>query len=456
MPPRTILLYFLLLISAAICLILLQIEVEKSTIYGRKLTLNLTDDGNGDVLNQNQENRSTYCLPPLVKRLKKCLTKRLTASTKGKFWLNLTPAIEDCCKFLFKTLPIHKLRNKDDYKFVILPIVKGGTCVTLTIVAFSDGTERNAIDGALPNETEIFVSYGSVGGRTFRAVDDPYRSVLSKKSSIGNDIKAEKALKKLIPDSRFIGTDPIVESGQVYEEIGRYLDIAVGDSTGIIEASVLLNGTYQIKNVTAESFNDLLARLKEPIIDFLFLDAEGAEYQIMPLLTNERLDDDGSTNDCYQYRNCDELGDEEGTTKRPLPYNFGESVTYGPKKVVRPHEVLGAPLLELVEVAGYRDTTKKRTKVKKTEEQIKQKKKVWPRNDWRRNGWRQNGPAPNSEVKSPIIADYRRQKSLDFFTSELGFLQIASSFLRIADCHRLNPRDRQQLLIVSDCWRQKT
>uniref|UniRef100_A0A915JI85 Uncharacterized protein n=1 Tax=Romanomermis culicivorax TaxID=13658 RepID=A0A915JI85_ROMCU len=43
---------------------------------------------------------------------------------------------------------------------------------------------------------------------------------------------------------------------------------------------------------------------------------------------------------------------------------------------------------------------------------------------------------PNSDVQSPMVADCRRQKSNDFFTSELGVLQITYSFHRLAGCRR--------------------
>uniref|UniRef100_A0A915HZ75 NPHP4 C2-like domain-containing protein n=1 Tax=Romanomermis culicivorax TaxID=13658 RepID=A0A915HZ75_ROMCU len=44
---------------------------------------------------------------------------------------------------------------------------------------------------------------------------------------------------------------------------------------------------------------------------------------------------------------------------------------------------------------------------------------------------------------SPTVADCFRQKSKDFFTYEVGFLQIDYSFLSIADCRQLNPGDRR-------------
>uniref|UniRef100_A0A915KRT0 Methyltransferase FkbM domain-containing protein n=1 Tax=Romanomermis culicivorax TaxID=13658 RepID=A0A915KRT0_ROMCU len=236
MPPRSLLLYALLLFSAAMCLILLNNKVKNYMMSEGRCNFQSVDV---EFSNQNNKARGTDCLPPLVKRLKKCLLWSLAPTTAGQFWSSLTPAIEDCCRFLSKTLPIHTLYNMDDFKFAILPIAGKVKCVTLTI-------------------------------------------------GIGNDIGAEKELKKLIPNCQFIGTDPIVESGKIYDNIGRYLNIAVSDSNGTIEASVLANGTYQSRNVTAQNFNDLLVELKEPVIDFLFLDAEGAEYQIMPLLTNER------------------------------------------------------------------------------------------------------------------------------------------------------------------------
>uniref|UniRef100_A0A915K5E0 Uncharacterized protein n=1 Tax=Romanomermis culicivorax TaxID=13658 RepID=A0A915K5E0_ROMCU len=50
---------------------------------------------------------------------------------------------------------------------------------------------------------------------------------------------------------------------------------------------------------------------------------------------------------------------------------------------------------------------------------------------------------------SPTVADSRRQESWDFFSSELDFLQIAYSCLRIADGQRISR-------IVEDCRRQKS
>jgi methylthioribose-1-phosphate isomerase len=47
---------------------------------------------------------------------------------------------------------------------------------------------------------------------------------------IGNDIKAEEALHQLLPNARFIGADPILSSGQVYNQIGQYLQVVFAEN----------------------------------------------------------------------------------------------------------------------------------------------------------------------------------------------------------------------------------
>jgi len=105
---------------------------------------------------------------------------------------------------------------------------------------------------------------------------------------IGDDIEAEKQLLKIFPKCRMVGLDPIFESGKVYQEIGLFLQTGVGkmgSEKAILEASVYKQGSYVMENVTSQSFDKILGKLNEDVIDFLLFDAEGAEYNVIPALT---------------------------------------------------------------------------------------------------------------------------------------------------------------------------
>jgi len=96
----------------------------------------------------------------------------------------------------------------------------------------------------------------------------------------------EKHLLETFPKCRVVGIDPIFEAGQIFREIGEFRRTSVGKSgsLNIIEASVHKNGSYVMKNVTSMPFDQILQKLNVEMIDFLLLDAEGAEYNVIPAL----------------------------------------------------------------------------------------------------------------------------------------------------------------------------
>lgn len=99
---------------------------------------------------------------------------------------------------------------------------------------------------------------------------------------IGNDIVSEKKLRKEIPNCTFYGADPILQSGRIFKQLGSYYELAVAATSGTIEASVLENGSYKIKNVTAVTLVDFLKTYANiSTIDYMFMDNEGAEYDLL-------------------------------------------------------------------------------------------------------------------------------------------------------------------------------
>ncbi|PAV92248.1 hypothetical protein WR25_09016 [Diploscapter pachys] len=106
---------------------------------------------------------------------------------------------------------------------------------------------------------------------------------------IGHDVKAEVAIKEKLPEgSKFYGADPMQETNEkLYTEIGGvYFPFAVGAGSGMHTASVLKNGSmteYYNKNVVhIDLVYFLKSIIREKFIDDLWIDAEGAEYDLMP------------------------------------------------------------------------------------------------------------------------------------------------------------------------------
>ncbi|VDP10581.1 unnamed protein product [Heligmosomoides polygyrus] len=120
---------------------------------------------------------------------------------------------------------------------------------------------------------------------------------------IGQDTRAEEALRKVLPaGSLFYGADPIQDvNEQLYSKFGTYFPFAVGAYSKISKASVLINSepiflqdfrqrnnTYYLASYVDRTvvhidlvyfLNDIIGR---KVYDDLWIDAEGAEYDMFP------------------------------------------------------------------------------------------------------------------------------------------------------------------------------
>nr|CDJ90266.1 Protein of unknown function DUF13 domain containing protein [Haemonchus contortus] len=116
---------------------------------------------------------------------------------------------------------------------------------------------------------------------------------------IGQDTAAEQALIKELPrDSLFYGADPMQEiNEELYSKFGTYFPIAVGSESKIFKANVLVNDSYVDRNVIHIEFIYFLTQLVgHKVYDDIWIDAEGAEYEMFPYFyRGGALDQNGIT-----------------------------------------------------------------------------------------------------------------------------------------------------------------
>ncbi|KAL6738623.1 hypothetical protein Aduo_012150 [Ancylostoma duodenale] len=116
---------------------------------------------------------------------------------------------------------------------------------------------------------------------------------------IGHDTKAEEGLLKLLPEgSKFYGADPIQEvNEELYSKFGSYFPFAVGGKSKVSKASVLVNNSYVDRRVLHIEFAYFLSEMiGHKVYDDIWIDAEGAEYELFPYFLREgKLDQKGLT-----------------------------------------------------------------------------------------------------------------------------------------------------------------
>lgn len=98
----------------------------------------------------------------------------------------------------------------------------------------------------------------------------------------GNEIGVEKQLLKRAPCCKLFGADPIRESGEIFSTVGTYVPVAVGSFNGTRKASVLVGNGYQNKIIEHVSLSSFIDKYMNGIklVQLLFMDAEGAEYEL--------------------------------------------------------------------------------------------------------------------------------------------------------------------------------
>lgn len=188
---------------------------------------------------QNKKSQCELEFPTMFAQLtssyRQCLVTYLNA-IKANVWDRSNQAIDFCLnKTVKQSFDVRQLDTKDeDFKFVMLPAPNDSSpCVEVTL-------------------------------------------------GVGNDIAPEEKLKKLQPQCKFFGADPILASGKVFENIGRYFEIAVGAESGFLKASVYENGAYNFKNVTTMNLEEFLKKqVGVDRIDYFWVDNEGAEYEML-------------------------------------------------------------------------------------------------------------------------------------------------------------------------------
>ncbi|KAK5977614.1 hypothetical protein GCK32_016234 [Trichostrongylus colubriformis] len=100
---------------------------------------------------------------------------------------------------------------------------------------------------------------------------------------IGHDTAAEEALIKRLPHGAlFYGADPMQDVNEkLYSKFGTFFPFAVGGKSKIFKANVLFNNSYIDRNVVHIELVYFLTQLVgHKIYDDIWIDAEGAEYEI--------------------------------------------------------------------------------------------------------------------------------------------------------------------------------
>ncbi|KAL6738617.1 hypothetical protein Aduo_012146 [Ancylostoma duodenale] len=116
---------------------------------------------------------------------------------------------------------------------------------------------------------------------------------------IGRDTKSEERLLKVLPEgSKFYGADPIREvNEELYTKFGSYFPFAVGGKSKVSKASVLVNNSYLDRSVLHIDFAYFLSEIMgQEVYDDVWIDAEGAEYELLPYFyRGGQLDQNGLT-----------------------------------------------------------------------------------------------------------------------------------------------------------------
>ncbi|RCN51698.1 hypothetical protein ANCCAN_02057 [Ancylostoma caninum] len=116
---------------------------------------------------------------------------------------------------------------------------------------------------------------------------------------IGRDTKSEEGLLKVLPEgSKFYGADPIREVNEkLYTKFGSYFPFAVGGMSKVSKASVLINNSYVDRSVLHIDLAYFLSEMiGHKVYDDVWIDAEGAEYELFPYFyRGGKLDQNGLT-----------------------------------------------------------------------------------------------------------------------------------------------------------------
>lgn len=110
---------------------------------------------------------------------------------------------------------------------------------------------------------------------------------------VGENWDGERLIKKKYPQCNLLGIDPgATKNRKIVESIpnSRFIQAAVSDKETNLTIYEKDNGEYAYQEGKAVNFIELLKRENHgKMIDFMSLDAEGAEFSIFPLLFRKFL-----------------------------------------------------------------------------------------------------------------------------------------------------------------------
>ncbi|VDK26720.1 unnamed protein product [Anisakis simplex] len=88
----------------------------------------------------------------------------------------------------------------------------------------------------------------------------------------------------------------MLEAGRVFESLGQYKQVGVSERGGSIRASVMgADGGYHWETIETVKMDELLGMFGlSHHVEWLFLDVEGAEYDLLPILLSRLSDRSGS------------------------------------------------------------------------------------------------------------------------------------------------------------------
>uniref|UniRef100_A0A914EGI5 Methyltransferase FkbM domain-containing protein n=1 Tax=Acrobeloides nanus TaxID=290746 RepID=A0A914EGI5_9BILA len=157
-------------------------------------------------------------------------------------WNVYAAAFHNCAKKWLKKLDPYILQNREENKVYLKPLINQTTCNVITL-------------------------------------------------GIGNDVEAEKSLKKLHPTCSFIGVDPDNATNQdLYEKDlgGKFIHAAVGGTGNDIHKLDPKGGGYYNTKFPQMEFKKFLKEYANfPLIDMIIIDAEFSEYLMLPILAGD-------------------------------------------------------------------------------------------------------------------------------------------------------------------------
>ncbi|CAJ0568131.1 unnamed protein product, partial [Mesorhabditis spiculigera] len=103
---------------------------------------------------------------------------------------------------------------------------------------------------------------------------------------INQDIRLEEVVKVTQPNCKFFGADPIAEGNKKrYKKVGKFFNYAVS-STYLIKPLMFSHGGFsEVKQIKRKPLYDFLRLdVKETLIDYMFVDIDETEYDLLEML----------------------------------------------------------------------------------------------------------------------------------------------------------------------------